>query len=101
MEQLVKVINVLMFFYVATSYAQDTIHWDKQRPLAWEDFRGIPEDNAIESAQAATGVALAFQYREDLENNKPVANCKFPLPPNRSIRNSCGFNQTNSNNYGD
>lgn len=69
MEQLVKVISVLMFFYVATSYAQDTIHWDKQRPLAWEDFRGTPEDNAIESAQAATGVALAFQYREDLENN--------------------------------
>lgn len=69
MEQLVKVICVFVFIYVAPSFAQDTIHWDKQRPLAWEDFRGVPEDNAIESAQAATGVALAFQYREDLENN--------------------------------
>lgn len=69
MEQLVKVICVFLVFYVAPSYAQDTIHWNKQRPLAWEDFRGAPKQNAIESAQAATGVALAFQYREDFENN--------------------------------
>ena len=69
MELLVKFICAFLFVFAASSYAQDTIHWDKQRPLAWEDFRGAPKQNAIESAQAATGVALAFQFRQDLEDN--------------------------------
>lgn len=48
---------------------QDTIYWNKERPLAWEDFKGVPESNAIESAQASSGVALKFQYRKDVIND--------------------------------
>lgn len=69
MSLLNKIIGVFFFLCVASSYAQDTIYWDKQRPLAWEDFKGKPEVSDLESAQAATGVALAFRFRENLEDN--------------------------------
>jgi len=50
--------------------AQDTIYWSPERPLAWEDFIAVPEKGATESAQAATGVALEFQYRETDQKGK-------------------------------
>lgn len=67
MWRIIKITLVFFFLCVAPSHAQDTIYWDAQRPLAWEDFHGKPDATDLESAQAATGVALAFRFRENLE----------------------------------
>lgn len=64
-----KILGVFFFALVSSVSAQDTIYWDNQRPLVWKDFQGIPEMDGLESAQATTGVALEFQFRENLDNN--------------------------------
>src|SRR5690625_965052 len=64
-----KILGGFLFVFVISASAQDTIYWDKQRPLKWEDFKGNPAMDAVESAQATTGVALEFQFRENLEEN--------------------------------
>src|SRR5699024_1273505 len=64
-----KILIVILFILVPSVFAQDTIYWNKQRPLSWGDFQGTPDMSKIKSAQATTGVALEFQFREDLENN--------------------------------
>lgn len=58
-----------LLVFITSVSAQDTIYWNKQRPLAWEDFQGTPEMDEVESAQATTGVALEFQFRENPEND--------------------------------
>lgn len=58
-----------MFLILSSASAQDTIYWNSQRPLAWEDFKAMPEARSNESAQAATGVALEFRFRENLIDN--------------------------------
>lgn len=68
MSLILKIIGVFLFLCVAPSHAQDTIYWNKQCPLTWEDFHGKPDSTDAESAQAATGVALAFRFRENLED---------------------------------
>lgn len=66
---LCRILGVFLFMLVTSVTAQDTIYWNKHRPLKWEDFKGIPVMNEKESAQATTGVALEFQFRETLNTN--------------------------------
>lgn len=72
MRNVAFLITAVGMFFITFSTpisAQDTIYWNKQHPLKWEDFRAVSNPKEIESAQATTGVALEFQFRENLENN--------------------------------
>lgn len=62
-----KIITVFLCFFMVSVFAQDTIYWNKQRPLAWEDFQAQPMVHEPEAAQATTGVGLAFRFRENIE----------------------------------
>jgi hypothetical protein len=43
----------------------DVVYYNKERPLAWKDFKGTAQESSIASAMTASG----FGYKADVKNN--------------------------------
>lgn len=51
------IVRVTMDNKVAAIYS-DTIYYSGNRPLTWEDFRGIPNNNSVAGAVTSSGFAF-------------------------------------------
>lgn len=45
--------------------AGDTIYWNKDRKLTWDDFQGMPDTNSIGGAATYSGLVTASRYTSD------------------------------------
>ncbi len=56
---------LVLFSCIALSAQEETIKWDADRRLSWEDFKGKPEENSPAAAITASGISYYFSTYED------------------------------------
>ncbi len=75
----VFILFLLPFFGIfSNTFEEEKIAWDADRPLTWEDFRGMPNraDNFVASTNS--GVSFSFSYREQ----NGIADVKYTVTSN-------------------
>ncbi|MEZ4859001.1 MAG: DUF922 domain-containing protein [Flavobacteriaceae bacterium] len=56
---------LLPFFVIfSNTFEEEKIAWDKNRPLTWEDFKGIPNRADDFVASTNSGVSFSFSFSE-------------------------------------
>lgn len=61
-------ILILLTFYSGVIFAQgttDTLHWNKNRKLTWDDFQGVPDSTVIYAANTVAGFVTKSRYTSD------------------------------------
>lgn len=68
----------------------DTLYWDKNRKLTWEDFQGLPDFSTIYGANTVSGFLTKSKYTSDTSisvtiaavfyKNKSWQKCQYQTP---------------------
>ncbi|HAT64832.1 MAG TPA: DUF922 domain-containing protein [Flavobacteriaceae bacterium] len=72
------ILLLLPFFGIISSFEEEKIAWDANRPLTWEDFRGVP--NRADSFVASTNSGISFSFSFSERNG--VANIQYTVVSN-------------------
>jgi hypothetical protein len=67
-----------------TMSTNETIYYSAQRPLAWNDFKGKPDNSSVAAAMTASG----FGYKADFKSNGPKSQLNIAV--------YCYFNKNSS-----
>lgn len=72
------ILLLLSFFGIISSFEEEKIAWDANRPLTWEDFRGIPNRADAYVASTNSGISFSFSFSE----RNGVANVQYTVVSN-------------------
>lgn len=61
--QLKSIILCFVFLLIGTSSNENTISWDKDRKLTWEDFKADPDANSDAVALTASGITFGYSVK--------------------------------------
>lgn len=70
MNALKHILFLILFLTIVIVKAQDyeTILWEENKKLSWEDFRGIPPKSSV--AAAITGSGITYKFSSYYKNGK-------------------------------
>ena len=73
---LIKVATFILFWILCFSFikasAQDTIYWQSNYKLKWEDFQGIPDSSSRNGAISLPGIKYHLSANDDSFNVKVI-----------------------------
>ncbi len=56
------VLAFLFYFICIPQHEPEKIHWNENKKLSWEDFRGKPQRTAVFVASSNTGIGFHYSY---------------------------------------